>query len=193
MAIMKKYSSADDEGLALIGFRLDPDRDNPEVYTLIVYGGKDRPILVQDRIVLFSSPELVFHAYELGDANVKRLGPPPSSPSLVCDVAEMLDIIGNRNTDESSVILNCINTMLDLLDPGKTPIPPGYKQLLFSFADHLTFDREFASFLNRNNIEREKIISAITWCVGAIVVRARFLSTRERGSDRSRSSEQTEA
>ena len=74
---MEHYRNADDEGLALIGFRLDPNRDNA-VYTLVVYGGKDRPISVRDRIIFFTRPELASRAYELADANVKRLGPPLS-------------------------------------------------------------------------------------------------------------------
>jgi hypothetical protein len=160
---MKHYSKADDDGLALVGFRLDPNREDPEVYTLIVYGGNDRPVVIHDRIVLFTRPELVLRAYELGDANEKQLGPPPQSTSLVCDIAEMLNIIKNQRTDKSSVILNCINTLLDLADVSGLLMPSEYRSILFDFADHLTFHREFATYLGQKNIRREVIVDAILW------------------------------
>jgi hypothetical protein len=53
----KRYSNTNvaKEKLALIGFRLDPDSERPEFYTVLIHGGeKDRPLQINERIVFFN-------------------------------------------------------------------------------------------------------------------------------------------
>jgi len=165
-----------EEGLALIGFRIDPKNSGPNIYSLFIYGDQDIPVIAEGQILLFVKPELVFRAFELGDANIKRLGPPVQNVYLVCDIVEALNLIKNEPLDTSAVILNCLNTMFDLVQASGIRMPSEYRQILYEFADHLTFEREYESYIIQKNIQRESIVDAILWCIGAIVTRARILS-----------------
>jgi len=162
-------------GIALIGFRLSPESESPEWYTLFTYGVKDIPVMDNDQVLFFRSPDLVDKAFAFFDSSVKSLSPPPSELELVCDVAEMLYIINNETRDESATIVNSLNTIFDLLKAVKMNIPAENKDILYRLADHLTFDREFGSYLNQHGITREAITNAIIWAIGAITIKSRII------------------
>ncbi|GAC1461339.1 MAG: hypothetical protein NVS2B14_08930 [Chamaesiphon sp.] len=45
--------------LYLIGFKVDPDKEEPEVYIIYVFGGNDdKPIVFDSQIVFFNNPKL---------------------------------------------------------------------------------------------------------------------------------------
>jgi hypothetical protein len=103
------------DGISLVGFRLLPESDSPDWYTLFTYGVKDIPVMDNDQVVFFRSLDLVDKAYAFFDDSIKSLSPPPSELDYVCDVAEMLYIINNEDRDESATIVNGLNIMFDLL------------------------------------------------------------------------------
>ena len=162
-------------GISLVGFRLSPESENPDWYTLFTYGQKDIPVKDNDQVVFFKSLDLVDRAYALFDDNIKGLFPPPLELDLICDVAEILYIINNEDRDESATIVNGLNTIFDLLKATQMNLPSEYKEILYRFADHLTFNREFAAYLNQNAVTREAITNAIIWGIGAITIRSRIL------------------
>jgi hypothetical protein len=166
---------ADEEILLLVGFRLDPDREDPEVYTLILEDEKDRPLVANDQILFFNKPELAPGALELSDPDFKRHGPPPKEVDLVCDVAECLYLITSENADPSATIINALNIIFDLVQATKLPMPAEYKRALYTFADHLTFHREFSDFANQPDMTRSILRDGILWCIGAVVSKARLL------------------
>ena len=53
------------------------------------------------------------------------------------------------------------------------------KNLLWKFADHLTFEKEFGQYLISNSISRESLIDALIWCLGAIASRSKVLFYKE--------------
>jgi hypothetical protein len=169
-------STAEFDGVALIGFRLDADSDEPSLHTLLFYGERDVPLMQNDRIVFFTAPELADVAYELGGDIARKLGPPPTEVCLVCDFVETLRLIRFEGYDNSATILDFLNTVFDLVKVTTHQIPSEYKTILFNFADHLTFHKEFASFFMENRIERDNVVNGILWCLGAVVASAKLLT-----------------
>jgi hypothetical protein len=163
------------EGISLVGFRLSPDSENPDWYTLFTYGEEDIPIRDNDRLVFFKSVDLIDRAYAMFDNSIKRLYPPPSEIDLVCDVADMLYVVNHQDSDGSATILNGLNTIFDLLKAIRMSLPAEYKDILYRFADHLTFNREFGAYLSQNAVTRQAITNAILWAIGAITVRSRIV------------------
>lgn len=163
------------EGLSLVGFRINPNNEDPEIFTLIIYDGQDSPLMVDGQIVFFSKPELVSKAYDLCTDDLKALGSPPTDVDLVCDIAETLHIINHQNGDSASIVLNCLNTIFDLVQAANTNMPEEYKTILYGLADHLTFNHEFSDFLQQHSIDRETIINATLWCIGAVAVKSMIL------------------
>lgn len=158
------------EGLALVGFRISPASEDAELFTIIVYDGKDSPIVIDGRIAFVTKPERVTRLYRLCHKSVRALGPPPTVIDLICDFPETLDLIRRKKRDNKAVILNCLNTTFDLLSAINVPLPGEHQSVLYRLADHLTFNREFASFMRDNDMTRESIINALLWCVGAVAV-----------------------
>jgi hypothetical protein len=163
------------EKLYLFGFRIDPDREEPEIYTLFIYGEQERPLVADGNIVFFSRPDLILSALKLCEIDTSQLGIPPTEVSLVCDIAETLHLISYKDIDDSATILNCLNTVFDLVKATSVPLPNDYKRVLYSLADHLTFEQEFASFLTQNDIKRSMIENAIMWCMGAVMSKSKLL------------------
>ena len=168
-------SPVNKEELWLFGFRIDPDRESPDVYTLILHGDKDRPLVADGQIVFFSRLELASSALNLGGIDIEQLGSVPKDVDLLCDLAKTLYLINSENIDPSATILNCLNTVFDLVRATGLSVPIQYKRVLYALADHLTFNREFSNFLFQENIARSTITDAILWCIGAIVSKAKLL------------------
>lgn len=171
---MKRFTKYE-KTLWLIGFRIDPDNVNPQLYTLMIINEKDHPIIVDKQILFFTKPRLADKALELADPDIRKLGPAPKKVDLVCDIAQMLHLVESKKVDPSAFILNCLNTLFDLIRAWKYPMPPEYKRILHKFAGHLTFEKEFESFLIKEGISREEIFNALFWCIGVIVSKAKFI------------------
>lgn len=162
--------------LWLFGFRIDPDTEIPNLYTLIVYGEQEPPLVAGGQLVFFTRPELALNALQLCDIDVSELGRPPTQIDAICDIAETLYLLDAEDIDESGIMLNCLNALLNLVKATLTPMPTEYKRVLYAFADHLNIEEEFASFLAEEDIQRSEIVNAILWCVGAITVKSRLLT-----------------
>lgn len=162
--------------LWLFGFRIDPDTEVPNLYTLIVYGEQEPPLVAGGQLVFFSRPELAINALQLCDIDVSELEKLPTQIDAICDIAETLYLLDAEDFDESATILNCLNPLLDLVKATLIPMPTEYKRILYDFADHLNIEEEFASFLESEDIPRSEIVNAILWCVGAITAKSRLLT-----------------
>lgn len=162
--------------LRLLGFRIDPDTEVPNLYTLIVYGEEEPPLVAGGQLVFFTRPQLAIDALKLCDIDVRELGRPPTQIDAICDIAETLYLLDAEDIDESGIMLNCLNALLNLVKVTLTPMPTKYKRVLYAFADHLNIDEEFASFLAEEDIQRSEMVNAILWCVGAITAKSRLLT-----------------
>ena len=162
--------------LWLFGFRLDPETEVPNLYTLIVYGEQEPPLVAGGQLVFFTRPQLAINALQLCDIDVSELGRPPTQIDVICDIAETLYLLDAEDIDESGIMLNCLNALLNLVKVTLTPMPTEYKRVLYALADYLNIDEEFASFLAEEDIQRSEIVNAILWCVGAITVKSKLLT-----------------
>jgi hypothetical protein len=169
-------TSSCEESIYLIGFKIYPGKKEQDLYTLFIFGEEEKPLMVDNHMIFFNKVELASMALSLGDDRVKRLTPTPKKVALTCDISRMLNLIEVENFDSSSTILNCLNTILDLVKATKRPMPIKYKKILYKFADHLTFEREYSNFITEHNISRVAIINAILWCFGAILLKAKVLN-----------------
>ena len=171
-----------DEKLYLLGFLLNEYSKEPDLYTLMAYGDNDRAITKNGKIIFFNNISLANKALrDANDENIKKLGLPPQELALLCDIPNMLHLIEYNNVDNSSVILNCLNTMFDLIKSIDQSLPFDYKNILYNFADFLTFRQEYSIFLKNNIGSRKKLGKAITWCVDTIFMKeeSRILLTNE--------------
>ncbi len=167
------------ESIYLIGFKIYPGEKEQDLYTLFIFGEEEKPLMVDNHMVFFNKVELASIALSLGDDQVKRFTPAPKEVALTCDITRMLHLIEVENFDSSSIILNCLNTIFDLVKATKRPMPIKYKRILYELADHLTFEREYSNFIIEHNISRATIINAILWCFGAILSKAKVLNSSE--------------
>jgi hypothetical protein len=172
-------TTADNEVLYLIGFRLNCQSLNPEIYTLLIYGQDDRPIKLDNQIIFFQSPEQVYQVLNLCDDDIQKLDKSIEHVELVIDVAKMLHLINYENYDDTNTILDCLNILLDFIKSAKGNIPEQYRIAITTFADYLTFDQDIERFFLENSINRSSIVDAILWCVGAISVNSRLFTNRD--------------
>ncbi|HWR36763.1 MAG TPA: hypothetical protein VN622_12915 [Clostridia bacterium] len=164
------------EGLAMVGFRVDANAEGPQIYTLIAYGGEnDRPLLKNGRVLFFRSAKQAQRALELADNNMKALGPAPAEIEMLCDIAEALHVVNAMDLDEDGVILDVIGCFDDLVRAAQVNVPAEYMAVLSALSEQLLQGKEFGSFLQERGIDREKAEDAIMWCVGAIVVKGTVL------------------
>lgn len=154
---------------------ISPDSETPNFYTLITYGVDDIPLTVDGRLVFFRSPASTEAAYKMFNDSIKMSSSPPTEMGMLCDVAGMLYTISQEDLDESVTIVNCLNVTFDLIGALEIRMPDEYRKALYEFADHLTFDREFASYLREQGVHRETIINAFLWCLGAIALKSQLI------------------
>jgi hypothetical protein len=171
--------------LCLIGLRLDPTAEGPQLFTLIEQresGG--RTIMANGRILFFSSPALVARALQLADENAIAGGLPgtsatsvsmPKQMDVLCDIAQSLFLVNSQPEDSDGVLLDCIACLDDLLRATGLNVPANYIAVLNALAERLESNSEFGSFLAEQGIDRETVEDAILWCVGAITVKSTWI------------------
>lgn len=163
------------DGVSLVGIRLDADSESPDLYTLITYGANEIPLVVNDKLAFFSSPGYAGIAYEFFSESIKEKARPPLEVDSVCDVAGAMYLITRETADHSATVLNCLNFIFDLIAATPLQMPTEYEKILNSFADHLTFHQEFATYLEQDQIARDTIIDAIVWCIGAVALHSHLI------------------
>lgn len=165
------------EDLYLVGFRVDPNAEGPQFYTLFAFGGEnERPITtVGNRVVLFTRPELSAKALEIGDPSMQALGEPPEDLDTLCDVAQALYLVNSEDADPDRTILDCLEVLDDLVRATRLNMPPIYQEALTEFVEHLTLTPMYGEYL-REHGSRERLEDAFMWCVGAVTMKATMLS-----------------
>jgi hypothetical protein len=170
--------------LCLIGLRVDPTAEGPQLFTLIEQGeGGGRTIMANGRILLFSSPALVARALQLADnaiaGGLPRTSatsvPMPKQMDVLCDVAQSLFLVNSQADDFDGVLLDCIACLDDLLRAAGLNVPANYIAVFNALAERLERNSEFGTLLAEQGIDRETVEDAILWCVGAIAVKSTWI------------------
>jgi hypothetical protein len=161
--------------LVLVGFRLDGEHDGPEFYTLLSVGGdNERPITANGRLLFFTHPELAAKALAL-DAELAKLGPPPTEVETFYDVAEALHLVNSQDADSDAVVLDCLLMFDDLVRATRLHMPDRYQGLLTELTARLTEGKQLGAIFTSHFI-REHVEDALLWCLGAIAVKSRMIS-----------------
>ena len=162
--------------LYLIGFRLDPESEGPQFYTIIGSEGEsERPITRKERILFFRQPADAQRALAISDNGLSDIHPAPSELELLCDVSHALYVANQQDEDTDGVLFEMIAVFDDLLRATKLTVPMEYASMLAAVAERLESSQELASFLKQNEIKREKLEDALLWCVGAIAVKSTWV------------------
>ncbi len=163
--------------LYLIGFRLDPTSEGPQFYTMIgMEDSTEFPITRGGRVLFFRQPEDAQRALAASDNGFRDVRPLPTELELLCDVGEALYVANTQKEDRDGLLFEVIAVFDDLLRAVKLNVPDEYSAVLSSIAARLADTPEFASFLEDNGLSREKLEDALMWCVGAISVKASWIS-----------------
>ncbi|MDM8530552.1 hypothetical protein QUF63_05220 [Anaerolineales bacterium HSG25] len=159
------------EQVWLVGFSINPDAKEPELYTLIFPGEVDEPLSEDGYLLFFSDPNSASRFLDAsGQNNSRQL---TGEVDAVYDIALLLHLLANKDTDTTATIVDGLNILFDLVKVSKLSIPPEYKRALHALADHVTFHQEFATFLSQQAISRSTLIDGVTWCLGAIVSKSK--------------------
>ncbi len=165
------------EALYLVGFRLDPDADGPQLYTLFVLESEnDRPLVANGRVIFFADPAHAADALKLADNDMSRLGPAPTELEILCDVAESFHIANSQDADTDGTLLETIALFDDLIRAVQINVPAQYMSVLSALSERLTTTPEFATMLTETGLDRETIEDALMWCVGAVGVKSRWIT-----------------
>ena len=164
------------EELAMAGFRVDPTHEGPQFYTLLAVGGdNERPLVADGRIVFFVRTTLVHKALAM-DPSLAVLGNPPRDVETICDIAQTLYLVNSQDEDPDGVVLDCLLIFDDLVRASGISMPERYQGILTELAARLTegdsLKRVFTSEALRDHVE-----DALLWCVGAITMKARILTS----------------
>ena len=163
---------------SLCGFRFDDDNEHPDLYTVLLQVRDDGPIVSRGRVVFFTRLELAPLALEMDDdPRVRALILPELSvdETYIFDMTEISQMIAREARDDTAMLVDFLNVLFDLVSATGIGLPSDYQRILFALANHMTVEREFASFLTHEQISRDQIRDAIFWCIGGIASRVIIL------------------
>ncbi len=162
--------------LYLIGFRVDPNAEGPQFYTLIgSEGDSEQPITRNGRVLFFRQPGDALKALAASDNGFRDVRPVPTELELLCDVGEALYVANQEDEDADGSLFELIAVFDDLLQAVKLNVPAEYSSVLGGVATRLGESQEFASFLSGSGLTREKLEDALLWCVGAVTAKSSWV------------------
>ena len=163
--------------LWLIGLRLDADIACPTFYTLLI-GEEQQPLIRDQQLVMCAEIGQFIDLSEGTDLGLSRQWLEQVEVELVCDIAEALYIVEQGDHDEDATVVNCLNTLFDLIKATNGTIPAAYRQHIEDLADHTTFSKSVGDFFQSSTELRGVIIEGLVWCVGWVMTHAHIVNTR---------------
>ena len=164
------------EELAMAGFRLDASHEGPQFYTLLAVGGEnERPLISDGRIVFFVRTTLAHKALAM-DKSMAVLGNPPRDVETMCDVAQALYLVNSQDEDTDGVVLDCLLIFDDLVRATQISMPERFQGILTELAARLTEGQSLKKVFT-NEALRQHVEDALLWCVGAVTMKAKLLTS----------------
>ena len=84
--------------------------------------------------------------------------------------------MNSQNTDPDGVVLDCLLVLDDLVRATKLHMPDRYQGILTELAARLTEGAPLRNIFTSNAL-REHVEDALLWCVGAVTVKARIITS----------------
>ena len=160
----------------MAGFRIDPTHEGAQFYTLLAVGGEnERPLVSDGRIVFFARTTLVHKALAM-DKTMAVLGNPPRDVETMCDVAQALYLVNSQNEDPDGVVLDCLLIFDDLVRATNISMPERYQGILTELAARLTEGQRLGKVFINEPL-RPHVEDALLWCVGAVAMKAKLLTS----------------
>ena len=173
-------AAADRPRAWLVGVRLDAESAGaPDLYTL--YLDAERPVATAGSIIFISDPALAGAALARDDDPAVRDMAIPDQVEIVYDVPMALYLIASENVDRDAIVVNVLNVLFDLLKATGVPWIASVKDVLYPFADHLTFSQEFGTYLDAVSGRRQEVVNAVLWGIGAVASHATVLRDADPG------------
>jgi hypothetical protein len=145
---------------------------NSNVYSIFITGDHDKPLIKDNKVCFFTKDKAIEKIHKMGLSILPNDF--PEEIDLTYDIDKVLALLTLSSIDKDATLINSINFLLDIINALSIKLPDEYKNALYAFADHLTFNRRFGSFLKQSKISRESIINTIYWINGAIISNACF-------------------
>jgi hypothetical protein len=147
--------------IAPIGLSFGMSRSSFDCFFLGIIGDKDSPIRFNGKIVAFNGESLCRASLERLELTLPVTVKVEHKYDFVCDIGAAIKLITEDEIDRDAIVLNCINTLLDLTTTGAFDLPDQYR-ILRSLANRLTFREEFGEFTQVRSLVR----NALLWCAG---------------------------
>lgn len=158
----------------IVGIRLDPD-DNQPTYYCVVFGDDLQPVTKDGYIVVCDELKQIDRVLQSASTSLTFDDTSRTEVCDVCDVAMALYLLESEETDEHRSVIDCINTLTDLVKGTGGILPAHLKSPLYRLADHMTFERTLGAFFRDSEYSREQAIEGIIWCVGWVLTHAHFV------------------
>ncbi len=166
-----------DVELELLEFIFKRNTENPDLYMLMIFGDEDIPIIIEDKLIFINESSLASSVLDTAPSYIREFAPPPLETTTLYNFPRMFHMVKSLDVDPDCTILNCLNLLLDFLYAFEIPLPQKTKEILYTFANHLTLNREFKSFLNESGISRGEAKEAIQWLMKQIFPRCMVLTS----------------
>jgi hypothetical protein len=158
--------------VAPIGLSFGATGNAADCFFLSILGDKDAPIRSEGRIVGFVDEAVCRSALDFIAARLPDGVRAEYNFDFVCDISGALEAVTKTDTDKDAVILNCINTLLDLVGTSTFDLPDEYR-ILRAVADRFTFREELGEFTQVRTLLR----NALLWCAGVVSVQLLFVDS----------------
>ncbi|MBL7787102.1 MAG: hypothetical protein JNM36_14425 [Chitinophagales bacterium] len=157
--------------VCIIGLQFSENTPYPEYYIIVHIDDTytDTTLAVNNKVAFFNEKQIKLYLRQKCKFIVNNKRQLLDSLDMVCCLQNILEVIEKRNEDNGAFILDYLNTCFDILQVANIALSDANKKLLYNFADHLTFNREFGSYLDENKIDTQTVIDAIYWLTGAVI------------------------
>lgn len=169
---MEDYSE-DPNSLRLMGFRIEPEIFDPQLYTL--YVDWERPILIGRMPILFTKPCLAQSALDISDCGASRFGPAPNELYFVYDITSTIYTIQVESTCDSGDHSLLVNMLLDFVNLANADMPKVFRRALSELADYITFNKDLNSYFESSRDSRQVVVDAIYWAIGSSLYNSRIV------------------
>lgn len=158
--------------IAPIGISFGMTSRSFDFFLLQVIGEKDAPVRFEGRIIVFDSEDLCRASLERLEVVLPVDVRAQHEYGFICDISNAIKLVTDEEVDRDAVVLNCINTVLDLTTASGFGFPEEYR-ILLSLADRLTFRAEFGEFKQVRSLVR----NALLWCAGVVSMDLRLTTS----------------
>ncbi len=147
-----------------------PDGDLAKWYLLINEGPQEQILKVDERILVFKDPDAAEQIITRYGAHLPADEQDLEEPFFRGHVAQSLYLLTSGEIDETRLIIDTANLLLDLIAATGRTAPEHHRQRLKALADYFTFASDPAGFFRESGISSDDIVESLLWATGLVVL-----------------------